>query len=71
MIKVREQVLRQSSLTQKLTECLCALKDSMIYNFISIDFFKDVQQYVQESQFTGGQSDEVTRHLNEVSRIID
>jgi len=43
----------------------------MIYNFISIDFFKDVQQYVPENQFTGGQSDEVTRHLNEVSRIID
>jgi len=42
-IKVREQVQRQSILTQKLTECLCALKDSMIYNFISLDFFKDVQ----------------------------
>jgi len=26
---------------------------------------------VQENQFIGGQSDEVTRHLNEVSRIID
>ena len=26
---------------------------------------------MQENQFIGGQSDEVTRHLNEVSRIID
>jgi hypothetical protein len=58
-------------MTQKLTECLCALKDSMIYNYISLDFYKDVQLYVQQNQFTGGQSDEVMRHLNEVNRIID
>jgi len=41
-------------MTQKLTECLCALKDSMIYNYISLDFYKDVQLYVQQNQFTGG-----------------
>ena len=63
-------------LTQKLTECLCALKDSMIYNYLCIDFYKEVQSYVQENQYTAAeagrqQSDEVTRHINEVNRIID
>ena len=41
-IRIREQVSRQSTLAQKLTECLCALKDSMIYNYLVLDFYKEV-----------------------------
>ena len=44
---MREQISRQSNLAQKLTECLCALKDSMIYNYLVLDFYKEVQSYVQ------------------------
>lgn len=58
-------------LTQKLTECLCGLKDSMIYNYLCLDFYKEVQSYVQANQYAHGQSDEVTRHLNEVNCIMD
>lgn len=53
-IKVRKQVQRESVLTQKLTECLCALKDSMIFNYLCLDFYKDVQGYVQANQYTLG-----------------
>ena len=70
-VRIREQVSRQSHLTQKLTECLCALKDSMIYNYLVLDFYKEIQQYVQTNQYESGKSDDVLRHLNEVSRIID
>ena len=70
-LRIRDQVSRQSVLAQKLTECLCALKDSMIYNYLVLDFYKEVQAYVQMYQYSQGQSDEVTRHLNEVTRIID
>ena len=69
--RIREQVSRQAVLGQKLTECLCALKDSMIYNYLVLDFYKEVQQYVQMHQYQAGQSDDVMRHLNEVNRIID
>ena len=34
-------------MAQKLTERLCALKDSMIYNYLVLDFYKEVQSYVQ------------------------
>ena len=43
----------------------------MIYNYLVLDFYKEVQQYVQMHQYQAGQSDDVMRHLNEVNRIID
>lgn len=58
-------------MAQKLTECLCALKDSMIYNYLVLDFYKEVQSYVQTNQYQRGHSDDVVRHLNEVNLIIE
>jgi hypothetical protein len=33
----------------RLEDCLNALKDSMIQNFVCISFFKDLQTYVSEN----------------------
>ena len=44
----------------------------MIHNYLVLDFFKEIQGYVQDSMYVAGQSsDEVMRVLNDISRIID
>ena len=39
---VKEQAARQTAVISKLGECLGALKDSMIYNYLVLDFYKEV-----------------------------
>jgi len=55
---------------QKLTVCLCALKDSMIFNYLVLDFYKEVQGFVATGQYQNS-SNEVMRVLNELSQIIE
>ena len=34
-----------------LEDCLNALKDSMIHNFMFIDFYKEIREYVSTNTF--------------------
>lgn len=44
----------------------------MIYNYLVLDFYKEIESYLHENQYQkGGQSDEVMRHLNEINTIIE
>ena len=67
-LKTRNQ--RTDRLAGSLQDCLSALKDSMIHNFMYLDFYKEIQEYVSAHHFEE-QSPEVAQHLAEVNRIIE
>ena len=56
-----------------MTECLCALKESMIYNFLILDFYQEVNNYVNVNLYkvNADGTTAMSRDLDEVRRIID
>ena len=56
-----------------MTECLCALKESMIYNFLILDFYQEVNNYVNVNLYkvSADGTTTMSRDLDEVRRIID
>ena len=67
-VKAKNQ--KTDRLARSLQDCLSALKDSMIHNFMHLDFYKEIQEYVSTHHFEE-QSPEVAQHLAEVNRIIE
>ena len=67
-VKARNQ--RTEKIASSLQDCLNGLKDSMIHNFMFLDFYKEIQEYVTAHHFEA-QSPEVAQHLAEVNRIVE
>ena len=47
----KTKIKRMDRVAVGLEECLNALKDSMIHNFMFIDFYKEIREYVSTNTF--------------------
>lgn len=47
-ICVRELVIKREAVTFNLKACLSALKESLIYNFLVLEFYSDMKKYVHK-----------------------
>ena len=56
-----------------MTEVLCALKESMIYNFLILDFYQEVNQFVTVNLYRvlPDGSMAISKDLEQVKRIIE
>ncbi len=47
----------------KLEECQRAIKENMLNSLVCIDFYKDLENHIQQSKYEE-QEDEVMKHLD-------
>ena len=53
----------------KLQECLTVLKETQLHSLMCLDFYKDMEAYVQENRYES-QDKEVEKHLDKVDELI-
>ena len=58
---------------EKVTEVFCALKESMIYNFLILDFYQEVNKYVNVNLYRmrPDGSTQMSHDLEQIRRIIE
>ena len=54
---------------EKLSECQKVLKENLLHSLVCLDFYKDIEAYVQENKFEA-QSQEVSKHIDKVEDLI-
>jgi hypothetical protein len=64
-------VVRHTPALSKLEDCLNALKDSMIHNYMCLDFCKEIQLLIAGHQYQDNQVPEVMHFVNEVNRVLE